>query len=134
MLNFSIPEPIPSVAPTIDCTNPSLPINVLMTLKEGVCCTCFRYKLYNILYYHVQAQESIGSAIPLTPPLTVEPTITYTTASGRNGSAQFVSDSYELTDPVENDVYTFNVTVTNVAGSTSVISEAISGEISINYV
>ena len=68
------------------------------------------------------------SAIPLTPPPIGPPTITYTTAGGRSGNAEFISDSsYQLTDPVENDVYTFNVTVTNVAGSTSVISEEIRG-------
>ncbi len=54
--------------------------------------------------------------------------IAYTTEQGRNGNAKLVSSSsYELTNTIENDVYTFNVTVTNSVGSTSALSERIAG-------
>ena len=72
-------------------------------------------------YDPAQAQSSSDSAVQLTPPLSGTPTITYTSAGGISGSAAvFVPDSsYQLTDTVENDVYTFTMTVTNVAGGSS---------------
>ncbi len=73
-------------------------------------------------YDPAQAQSSSDSAVQLTPPLSGTPTIIYTSAGGLNGSAVFVPDSsYQLSDTVENDVYTFTVTVTNVAGGSSSI-------------
>ncbi len=45
----------------------------------------------------------------------------------------FVPDSsYQLTDTVKNDVYTFTVTVTNAAGSSREISERVVGKLSIS--
>ncbi len=69
----------------------------------------------------------------MTPPRNGTPTITYTSTGGRGGSARFVPDSsYQLTDTVENDVYTFTVIVTNVAGSSSEISVRVVGKIFIS--
>ncbi len=77
-----------------------------------------------------QVQSSSDPAVQLTPPLNAVPTITYTSAEGLSGSAMFVPDSsYQLTDTVENDAYTFTVTVTNAAGSSSAISAEIEGNI-----
>ena len=69
----------------------------------------------------------------MTLPLNAEPTITYTSesAGGISGSAVFVPDSsYQLTDTVKNYVYTFTVTVTNAAGSSSEVSEGVDGKLS----
>ncbi|XP_064397532.1 uncharacterized protein LOC135344285 isoform X2 [Halichondria panicea] len=90
---------------SVVCSNPSLPISGSWTLMEGV-------------------QSSSNPAAQLTPPLNTQPTITYTSAGGLSGSAVFVPDlSYQLTDTVENDVYTFTVNVTNVAGTSREVSE-----------
>ena len=67
----------------------------------------------------------------LTPPLIDTPLITYTTVQGRSGNAELESDPdplYRLTNTIENDVYTFNVTATNAAGSTSEISNTVAGK------
>ncbi len=70
--------------------------------------------------YTSQVQSSSDPAVQLTPPLNAVPTITYTSAGGLSGSAVFVPDSsYQLTDTVENDVYTFTVSVTNEDGPNS---------------
>ena len=73
-----------------------------------------------------QIQSSSDSTVQLTPPLIGTPTITYTSAGGLSGSAVFITDSsYQLTDAVKNDVYTFTVSVSNVAGgSTSVLPDS----------
>ena len=74
-----------------------------------------------------QVRRSSNSAVQLTPPLIDTPNITFTSAGGRSGNAEFVTDSsYQLTDTVENDVYTFTVTVMNAANSSS---EEVSAEI-----
>ncbi len=77
--------------------------------------------------YTSQVQSSNDSTVRLTPPPIGTPTITFTSsARGLSGSAVFVPDSsYQLTDTVENDVYTFTVTGTNVAGSSSQVSEGV---------
>ncbi len=47
----------------------------------------------------------------------------------------FVPDSsYQLSDTVENDVYTFTVTVTNAAGSSREISERVVGKLFISFI
>ncbi len=75
-------------------------------------------------------QSSSNPAAQLTPPLNTQPTITYTSAGGLSGSAVFVPDlSYQLTDTVENDVYTFTVNVTNVAGTSREVSEGFFGKL-----
>ncbi len=57
------------------------------------------------------------------------PSITYTSARGHSGSVMFVPDSsYQLSDTVENDVYTFTVTVTNAANSSREVSEGVVGK------
>ena len=77
----------------------------------------------------MQVQTSFDPAVQLTPPPIGTPIITYTSA-GRNDSAVFVPDSsYQLTDTVENDVYTFTVTVTNAAGPSSQVSEGVVGKL-----
>ena len=74
--------------------------------------------------------QSSDPAVQLTPPRSDTSFIAYTSARGRNGSAVFVPDSsYQLTDTVENDVYTFTVTVTNAAGSSSQVSEGFVGKL-----
>ncbi len=82
-------------------------------------------------YMHTsQVLRSNDTSVQLTPPVNAEPTITYTSARGLSGNAVFVPDSsYQLTDTVENDVYTFTVTVTNAAGSSSEISAEIEGKL-----
>ncbi len=75
----------------------------------------------------LQVQNTSDSAVLLTPP-PINTTIPYTTAGGRSGSAEFVTDSsYQLTNTTQNDVYTFTVIVTNAAGTTSQVS-AVTGE------
>ncbi len=77
----------------------------------------------------MQVQTSFDPAVQLTPPPIDTPTITYT-SPGRNDSAVFIPDSsYQLMDTVENDVYTFTVTVTNAAGSSSEVSEVFFGKL-----
>ncbi len=77
-----------------------------------------------------QVLSSSDPTVQLTPPLNATPTITYTSLGDLSGSAVAVSDSsYQLTDTVENDVYTFTVTVTNAAGSSSATSAEIEGNI-----
>ncbi len=78
-----------------------------------------------------QVQSSSGLAIQLTPPQIGAPIITFTSSAGSfSGSAVFVPDSsYQLTDTVENAVYTFTVTVTNAAGPTSEVSEGVDGNL-----
>ncbi len=85
-----------------------------------------------IFYVHDLVLSYINyiSQIPtvqLTPPPIGTPTITFTSSTGGlSGSAVFVPDSsYQLTDTVENDVYTFTVTVTNAANSSSEVSEGV---------
>ena len=76
-----------------------------------------------------QVQDSNNPTVQLTPPLNAEPTVTYT-SEGLSGNAVFVPDSsYQLTDTVENDVYTFTVTVTNAAGPSSTVSEKVVGKL-----
>ncbi len=77
----------------------------------------------------LQVQSTSDPAVLLTPPLIGTPTITYTTAEGHSGSAEFVPDSsYQLVDTFRNDVYTFTVIVTNAAGATSQVSADVTGE------
>ena len=81
----------------------------------------------------MQVQTSFDPAVQLTPPPIDTPIITYTLA-GRNDSAVFVPDSsymYQLSgmNTVENDVYTFTVTVTNAAGPSSQVSEGVVGKL-----
>ncbi|XP_064397626.1 uncharacterized protein LOC135344348 isoform X2 [Halichondria panicea] len=106
---FNIRTPV-LTQPTgsVDCSNPSLPISGSWSVVEGV-------------------QSSNNSAVQLAPPPIGTPTITFTSsARGLSGSAVFVPDSsYQLTDTVENDVFTFTVTVTNAAGSSSEMSAAV---------
>ncbi len=86
-----------------------------------------------IVHTNPQVQSSSDPAVQLTPPLSGTPSITYTSAGGLSGSAVFVPDSsYQLTNTVdnENDVYTFTVTVTNAAGSSSVLFD-IRGKLSV---
>ncbi len=79
----------------------------------------------------IQAQSSNDVAFQLDPP-PINTTITYTSASGHTGNAVFVPDSsYQLMDTVENDVYTFTVTVTNAAGPSSEVSAKIEGKINL---
>ena len=82
--------------------------------------------------YISQVQSSNNPTVQLTPPPIGTPTITFTSSPGNlSGNAVFVPDSsYQLTDTVENDVYTFTVTVTNVAGSSSEVSAVVEGKIS----
>ena len=84
--------------------------------------------------HHSQVQSSNNSAVQLAPPPIGTPTITFTSsARGLSGSAVFVPDSsYQLTDTVENDVFTFTVTVTNAAGSSSEMSAAVEGKLFIS--
>ena len=89
------------------------------------------------IYIHIylQVRSSFDPAVQLTPPPIGTPTITFT-SSPRNlsGNAVFVPDSsYQLTDTVENDVYTFTVTVTNAAGSSSEVSERVTGKFFISF-
>ncbi len=86
-----------------------------------------------IIIHHMQAQSSFDPAVQLTPPPIGTPTITFTSsARGLSGNAVFVPDSsYQLTDTVENDVYTFTVTVTNAANSSSEISEGVVGKLAL---
>ncbi len=80
-----------------------------------------------------QVQSSSDLTVQLTPPLNAVPTITYTSLGDLSGSAVAVSDSsYQLTDTVENDVYTFTVNVTNAAGSSSEVSDGVAGKLSIS--
>ncbi len=93
------------------------------------------YLLHNIrIYIHTsQVQSSSDALVQLTPPPVGVPTIIFTSASGCSGSALFVPDSsYQLMDTVENDVYTFTVTVTNAAGSSSEVSDGVAGKLSIS--
>ncbi len=77
----------------------------------------------------MQVQNTSDPALLLTPPLIETPTITFTTAEGRSGGAEFVpNSSYELTNTTQNDVYTFTVIVTNTAGVTSQVSADVTGE------
>ncbi len=79
-----------------------------------------------------QVQSSSDPAVQLTSPRIGTPSITYTSARS-NDSAVFVPDSsYQLTDTVENDVYTFTVTVTNAANSSSEVSEGVVGKRALN--
>ncbi len=89
-----------------------------------------------IVHTNQQVLSSSDPAVQLTPPLNAVPTITYTSAEGLSGSAVFVPDSsYQLTDTVENDVYTFTVTVTNAAGLSSTVLSDIRGKLSVyNYI
>ncbi len=82
-----------------------------------------------------QVPSSFDPAVQLVPSQIGTPTITFTfSARGHSGSAVFVPDSsYQLTDTVENDVYTFTVTVTNAAGSSSEISKRVVGKLSISF-
>ncbi len=66
-----------------------------------------------------QVQSSNNPTVQLAPPPIGTPTIPFTSsARGLSGNAVFVPDSsYQFTDTVENDVYTFTVTVTNEANS-----------------
>ena len=71
-----------------------------------------------------QAQTTTDPNTPLVPPPTATPTISYSSTGGRSGNTS--SDSpYLLTDTVRNDMYTFTVTVTNVAGASSKISNVL---------
>ncbi len=80
---------------------------------------------YQVVHTNPQVQSSSDPAVQLTPPISGTPSITYTSAGGLSGSVVFVPDSsYQLTDTVENDVYTFTVSVSNAAGlSSSVLSD-----------
>ncbi len=95
------------------------------------------YSLGLTTFYHVlptsQVQSSSDPDVQLTPPLNAVPSITYTSARGLSDSnAVFVPDSsYQLTDTVENDVYTFTVTVTNAANSSREISEGVVGKLAL---
>ncbi len=85
-----------------------------------------------IIMHTSQVQRSSDSAVQLTPPLIDTPNITFTSADGRSGNAEFVTDSsymYHLANTVENDVYTFTVTVMNAANSSSEVSAEIVGKI-----
>ena len=85
-----------------------------------------------IIIHTLQVQRSSDSAVQLTPPLIDTPNITFTSAGGRSGNAEFVPDSsymYHLANTVENDVYTFTVTVMNAANSSSEVSAEIMGKI-----
>ena len=65
-----------------------------------------------------QVQTTTDPDVPLVPPPTATPTISYSSTGGRSDSTS--SDSpYLLTDTVRNDTYTFTVNVTNVAGVSS---------------
>ncbi len=88
-------------------------------------CLSYTIKLYVLI------QSSSDPANQLIPPPIGTPTITFTSSPGNlSGNAVFVPDSsYQLTDTVENDVYTFTVTVTNAAGPSSEISAEIEGKI-----
>ena len=78
-----------------------------------------------------QVQSSSDPAVQLTSPRIGTPSITYT-SPGRSGNAEFVPDSsYQLTDTVENDVYTFTVTVTNAANSSREVSEGVVGKLAL---
>ncbi len=90
---------------------------------------------YQIVHTNQQVQSSSDPAVQLTPPISGTPTITYTSAGGLSGSAMFVHDSsYQLTDTVENDVYTFTVSVSNAAGLSSSVLSDIRGKLSVyNY-
>ena len=90
---------------------------------------------YQIVHTNQQVQSSSDPAVQLTPPISGTPTITYTSAGGLSGSAMFVPDSsYQLTDTVENDVYTFTVSVSNAAGLSSSVLSDIRGKLSVyNY-
>ena len=97
-------------------------------------CVCiYTYMLSNYARIYIsQVQSSFDPTVQLTPPPIDTPTITFTSSPGNlSGNAVFVPDSsYQLTDTVENDVYTFTVTVTNVAGSSSEVSAVVEGKIS----
>ncbi len=82
----------------------------------------------------MQVQSSNDPAVQLTPPLNVEPTITFTSSTGGlSRSAVFVPDSsYQLNRTVENDVYTFKVTVTNAAGPNSYVLPDLHGKLALN--
>ncbi len=84
--------------------------------------------------YTSQIQSSFDPTVQLAPPPIGTPTITFTSsAGGLSGNAVFIPDSsYQLTDTVENDVYTFTVTVINAAGSSREISERVVGKLSIS--
>ena len=93
------------------------------------------YLLHNIrIYIHTsQVQSSSDALVQLAPPPIGIPTIIFTSAGGCSGSAVAVPDSsYQLMDTVENDVYTFTVTVTNAAGSSSEVSDGVAGKLSIS--
>ena len=74
----------------------------------------------------LQITNTTDPNVPLIPPPIATPTISYSSTGERNGSTS--SDSpYLLTDTVRNDTYTFTVTVTNVAGVSSTLSNEVSG-------
>ena len=85
--------------------------------------------------YTSQVQSSNNPTVQLTPPPIGKPTITFTSsAGGLSGNAVYIPDSsYQLTDTVENDVYTFTVTVTNAAGPSREISERVVGKLFISF-
>ncbi len=84
--------------------------------------------------HHSQVKSSSDTLVQLAPPPIGVPTIIFTSAGGCSGSALFVPDSsYQLTDTVENDVYTFTVTVTNAAGPSSETSDRVVGKLYIFF-
>ena len=75
-----------------------------------------------------QTQTSTEFSVPLNPPPIATPTISYSSTGGRSGSTS--SDSpYVLTDTVRNDIYTFTVSVTNVAGVSSALSNEVTSKL-----
>ena len=69
------------------------------------------------MYFHFQAQLTNDSAIPLTPPLTGISLVNFSTATIELMNAT-ISSIHLAGSAKMNDVQTFNLSLTNVAGVT----------------